>query len=259
MLNAYTYGRLSALAYNHENEPNHLWSERVTAELAADGWEARCFHTGDCEAIVAHRDDRVIVAFRGTEPGNLNDMMTDLRGLRKHRLRCSVKVHYGAYRSLMQVWPDLLPYIRKVSEGRTVDLTGHSLGGMLASIATLLLIDEPIRIGNLATFGAPPAGNGEAASAICYALSGRTIRYVHCSDWVPRIRIQWMLGYRHFNGLRYIDRTGVVLQSPRGWYRLLDRMMAQTSQMWGWLRGRNERPLRSLRDHDLQNQYLELM
>jgi putative lipase involved disintegration of autophagic bodies len=43
------------------------------------------------------------------------------------------KVHRGFKEALDEVWPDLLPYIRKLAEkGCKIWVTAHSLGGALA-------------------------------------------------------------------------------------------------------------------------------
>jgi len=91
-------------------------------------------------------------------------------------------------------------------------LTGHSLGGALATLAAAQLsasnsTSSTASIGNaesgkaeagiyLFTYGCPRVGNAPFATHLTTLLSGRNFRTTHLNDLVPRIPPKWA-GYVH--------------------------------------------------------------
>ncbi len=97
------------------------------------------------------------LAFRGTEPTDFADIKTDVRAaLRKVDVDGEqIQMHSGYLDALALVREDILGALK----GATCDqliLTGHSLGGALAMVATRLLASDST--GACYTFGAPPIG-----------------------------------------------------------------------------------------------------
>jgi len=73
-----------------------------------------------------------------------------------------VRVHRGVYEAALQLYDDLAPLVRQhaaTSPYATVALAGHSLGGSLAAVLTLLLVHRgtvrPSRVASCTAFGAP--------------------------------------------------------------------------------------------------------
>lgn len=127
------------------------------------------------------RDPRrgaVYVVFRGTESGSYDDLVTDLLTI-PTRWPGPSQVHAGfaaGYRSVAAQ----MPWRRGVAAQEWV-LTGHSLGGALATLAAS---ERPGPAARLVTFGAPRVGD----QAFVSLLAGCEIeRYVNCCDLVPRV------------------------------------------------------------------------
>lgn len=214
--NAWWLGQLAALAY----QPPGF----VAGTLRAWGFTGiDCFDQGGTQAFLAWDATSLFVAFRGTEPGQLVDWMTDLD--------VSLvggpagKVHEGFAAALGMIWRPLLRAILQHRERRSLWLTGHSLGATLATLATAKLRlerDEPVN--GLYTFGQPRTGDREFARVFDADFGPQTFRYVNNNDIVPRVPFRSM-SYSHVGMLRYIDVDGVVHADELLWWeKLLDRV-----------------------------------
>ncbi|KAJ9510238.1 hypothetical protein QJQ45_015722 [Haematococcus lacustris] len=82
-----------------------------------------------------------------------------------------VRVHRGVYQAALQMYPDIVPLVRShlvTSPGAKVTLTGHSLGGSLATLLQLLLVHRgelpAACAAPLFTFGTPAIFCGGAGA-----------------------------------------------------------------------------------------------
>lgn len=142
-----------------------LESRRLfSARAAADGFVCR-----------DPRSRTTFAVFRGTETGNLDDLLANLL-VDPLEWRPGIVVHRGWGLTFDELRGPLEPLARGAG-GRLV-ATGHSLGGALA---TLCAVDFPTA--ELVTFGAPRVGTGSLAFDPRRAVR----RYVHCCDLVPRV------------------------------------------------------------------------
>ena len=141
-------------------ESRRLFSVRA----AADGFVCR-----------DPREGTLFAVFRGTETGNLDDLLANLL-VDPVEWRPGIVVHRGYGRTFDELRDPLKEWLLTPS-GRTI-ATGHSLGGALA---TLCATDFPAA--ELVTFGAPRVGTDSLH--LRPRQPGR--RYVHCCDLVPRV------------------------------------------------------------------------
>ncbi|OAA70818.1 ferulic acid esterase A faeA [Akanthomyces lecanii RCEF 1005] len=151
------------------------------------------------------RDDKakeIIVAFRGTSsPKELDsDLAFALVPLSAPGTNCSdCKVHNGfqsAYTSVMKPIGTTLQGLLCEEDWRFV-VTGHSLGGGIASIAATSFAGMGFQVSEVFTFGEPR--NGDAAWAKHYNTvisDDHYYRVTHSSDGVPQIP-PTVLGYAH--------------------------------------------------------------
>lgn len=168
---------LSRLAY----APEHV----ARQSLATIGFQLETWLGGWAEArgtngFVATSADGglTIVAFRGTEMGKLDDLISDVNVLPAEWGDGAARVHAGFLRALSPV----REAVRAALAGRgQVVFTGHSLG---AALATLAAADHRGRQPALITFGSPRVGDRRFARL----LSDLTVhRVVDCCDVVARI------------------------------------------------------------------------
>ncbi|MER6687595.1 lipase family protein [Streptomyces minutiscleroticus] len=160
-----------------------------------------------------------ILVFRGTEFGGvtLTDIYTDINTEAvPYPDAIGSSVHAGFLRSFKYVWPEIATYLEGIQKNpkKRIDhlfVTGHSLGGALAVLATCELLDnglsmlhDPIR-GDLRekfrgcyTFGQPMVGDQAFADHYQKLVGAMTFRHVYQYDLVPRFPPRTAGNFRHF-------------------------------------------------------------
>lgn len=233
---------------------SRFWYFGQHAQLAYEGYDSvqsqslswgydRCefFDHKDTQAYFMTSKSHSIIALRGTEPDKLRDWLTDLDA----RLVPGVFgwVHAGCSRALDNVWPDLFLLAR---ESRVpLILTGHSLGGMLATQLLARLIDANVTVDRLCTFAPPRSGDNVFARALNHQFK-QAWYFVNNNDIVPRI--PRTRGYSHVGRMMYFTRRKELLENPSWWRLLTDRVA-----------GRFRRPIADgIRDHSM-TEYLHCM
>ncbi|MEO0973236.1 MAG: lipase family protein, partial [Pseudomonadota bacterium] len=112
---------------------------------------------------------------------------------------------------------------RVAEEMPSLWLTGHSLGGAMATMASARLVAEDRPFFGAYTFGQPRAGTREFARAFAAEAGERYFRFQNNSDIVTRLPAR-LLGYSHVGKLVYINRHGALSDDKKWWYRFLDRV-----------------------------------
>ncbi len=87
-------------------------------------------------------------------------------------------------------------------------ITGHSLGGAVATIATSKL--KRPNLGACYTFGSPRVGNPEFDADL---IKVPVYRVQNSSDAVTRVPFMFM-NFQHVGDLRYLTRNGQLLRNP---------------------------------------------
>jgi hypothetical protein len=85
----------------------------------------------------------------------------------------------------------------------TVRVTGHSLGGSIATIFALKLAMMGYNV-ELVTFGSPRVGNKYFSEITTKALDGRIARFQNPGDVIPEVPYKW-IGYEHVGEAYRID------------------------------------------------------
>lgn len=152
-------------------------------------------------------DGMLVLAFRGTQP-NITDVLSDI----KADLTCAPnggQVHRGFMEAFEKI-RDQVDQALDHHSGPPVYITGHSLGGALALIATRYL--EKNSSGACYTFGAPRVGDDRFFDKIKTPI----YRIVNAADGVPRVPFGFGLKLV-LGGLRLIPFNGTLAISE--WIR----------------------------------------
>jgi len=148
----------------------------------------------------------VVIAFRGTEPNEWNDVKADLN-VAKVLAETAGKVHRGFKKEVDDIWPMLKEMLSadQLTLNKDLWFTGHSLGGAMAAICAgrCLLSDIKTDPEQVHTFGSPRIGTRR------YVTHAKIdyYRWVNNNDVVTRAPPTW-LGYRHAGKEMYLDSLG---------------------------------------------------
>lgn len=188
--------------------------ERPLAELGFS--ETQFFDRDGAQAWIFANDQDCIVACRGTEPNEWNDIRADVNAVAVVTETFG-RVHRGFKDEVDDLWPRLEEALK--GNDRRLWFTGHSLGGAMATICAgrcfLSEIDSlPYA---LYTYGSPRVGDKRFVNFV----ELNHTRWVNNNDIVTRVPPAWM-GYRHSGREMYLDRNGEV-RTINGFQRVRDR------------------------------------
>ena len=164
-----------------------------------------------------------ILSFRGTEPTNLINWMTDT-DVTQRNFAGSGRVHQGFYENLEAVWEEVDEMVdhatQQNSEGqepvKKLFVTGHSLGAAMAVIAAAKLNLDGSRatreaLSGVYTFGQPAVGDAEFVTYFGRRIGDRLFRHEYGFDAVPRLPPGSTGEFRHFGEVR------VTRSAEDGW------------------------------------------
>jgi len=201
------------------------------------------------------------LVFRGTEPRKPEDLKSDLHATplilgrlggpggsifvdessemtKEQKSWPEVKVHNGFWEAFRHVKEDIVSCLdEEENKSLPVYITGHSLGGALAIVATYCLTSD--RIAACYTFGSPRVGNLQFGQSIRPPV----YRVVNASDIVTRVPpavfvdvttvvlralpiipytakfadfLERFRGYRHYGDMRYMDSAPQSIAADTG-------------------------------------------
>lgn len=203
--------------------------------------------SGTAFGAVSCNSDEAIIAFRGTRPDSFKDLVTDAYFV-PTKWKGTGLVHSGFWLALKNIWPEIDAWLDSI-KCRKLVLTGHSLG---AALATLLADLKPSA--ELVTFGSPLVGNAMFAAA----FKGRSVRrYVDCTDIITHVPPPPY--FVHLDGLRYIDRNGVVHNLTESEISLAVDHKKAAADYWQLIWQPGNVHLRNLADHAPRNYIYSLL
>jgi len=160
-------------------------------ELASVGWD-EYEHIDDgasgVEALVAGSEAVVVVGFRGST--DIEDYINNAKFLQMdgEALGVAGKLHSGFGGAVEKNWEDLYDLIASVAnQGQPIWLTGHSLGGTMATVTAVKLAKLGYDVAAVYSFAGPRAGNSVFSEDALVHLGGRSYRIVNHLDLTPRI------------------------------------------------------------------------
>lgn len=192
---ALTLALASKLAYESDQ------SVRSTCLGSARSWgfgSCEIIDVDDTQCFVALTPEIALVSFRGTE--SRGDWLRNVNVPGRTR-------EYGvAHRGFLGAFQAVESRLRSALSGiarRKLILTGHSLGGALATVMAAEWQDF-MPASWIVTFGQPAVGSGSFRMFFLQHYSGKFFRFVNDDDIVPRVPP----GYEHVGRLLHFDAQG---------------------------------------------------
>jgi triacylglycerol lipase len=148
----------------------------------------------DTRGFIGKRPDATIVAFAGTDPAVLENIITDASVIPQP----GTDTHGGFTTALDAVWDVVGPAVAAATQ--PVIFAGHSLGAALAVLASQRAATAGQAPLATYTYGMPRAGGRSFATQYDAALGAATYRLVHGNDIVPTVPMSG-LGFRHVGRL----------------------------------------------------------
>lgn len=209
MLQSLLFAELASLSYFDPGQVEPLLDELGFSE-------SQFFERDGAQAWIFANDRDCVVACRGTEPNEWNDIRADVNAVAVFTETFG-KVHRGFNEEVDDLWPRLEHALK--ANQRTLWFTGHSLGGAMATICAgrCFLSEIESLPWALFTYGSPRVGDRRFVNFV----ELNHTRWVNNNDIVTRVPPVWM-GYRHSGQEMYLDRNG-DLRSVAGWHRVGDR------------------------------------
>lgn len=200
-------------------------------------WKAqdfRYFEVDSTQCFIATTPTDICVSFRGTEATKISDWITDLNfelipgpvgGL----------VHEGFYDALSDIWCLVDHAVSSFDDGKSKSLwvTGHSLGGALATLAVARWLDQGRPVAGMYTFGQPRTGDCEFSRNFDFRFKPYAFRVVNNNDIVTRVPPR-LSGYRHIGRFRYLTGSGQLVGEISWWRMFLDRLNGEVEDILDW-------------------------
>ena len=201
---------LSGLAYGEPSEVNKKFRKHGF-------YDTKFCNKRGAQCYVVWNDTDAVICFRGTEPKEMSDIKADLNAIQKQGLHNKGDVHGGFQGEINKIW-DLI--VEKVNElkNHKIYITGHSLGGAMATICAKRLQEQKIEVQCLYTYGSPRVGDRRWVKS----LQIPHYRFQNNNDVVCKVPF-WFMGYRHHGKSVYISYTGKICKMSM-WRRFIDGM-----------------------------------
>lgn len=185
---------LDIVAYDHEAETEGLIIEleSLNAKLI------KTFNSNGTQAILISTDKFITLAFRGTESTSIKDIKSDTKAT---ITKCDSggNIHSGFKLAFEEVAFEIQSTLKQEEfASKPLFITGHSLGGALATIAAKKL-NHTGGLASCYTFGSPRVGDEDWISDIKAPLY-RVVNAADCVTMMPPGSdtisfVSWLLGF----------------------------------------------------------------
>lgn len=206
------FAKLASIAYSNLKE--------AKSQAKKLGFTTTEFYEKDgAQAYRFMNKTDLVIACRGTQPTEFNDIKADLKAMPVMAETVS-RVHRGFKAEVDELWPAITEDInRKVNLGKTLWFCGHSLGAAMATImASRCTYDEELNSPvELYTYGSPRVG----WRGYCKRLGVTHHRWKNNNDIVTTVPL-WAMGYVHHGTEHYLNAYGQV-RNPTGWQLVKDK------------------------------------
>lgn len=188
------------------------------------------------------RDDKAkvqYIAIRGT--ANKRNVLEDVEMRIREDLALAIPVHAGFDATTRLLYDDMKPYLRK---NYTTYITGHSLGGAIAAVLAIHMIDDGYKVEKVVTFGQPKFTTTDGVEKLDFLA---LVRVVDENDIVPMLPPTTIVNRVH-GVYEHAGPEVILLEGPR--YVFLPKHDASRISVGEFGRSLN---IADLQDHHMDN------
>jgi len=227
------FARLSAIAYLNDTNVRTMAQELGFTDI-------EFYNKDGAQAYRFENAEDIVIACRGTEPSELNDIKADLRAL-PVMAETIGRVHIGFKSEVDELWPQIKEDLFK-RRLKKLWFTGHSLGAAMTTIMASRCEDDTAmpNIEEVYTYGSPRVGWSKYVAS----LSVTHHRWVNNNDIVTRVPMR-LMGFVHHGTEHYMNSWGNVRKLTL-WQRTKDRIRG----MWS---GIKQGKIDNFSDHSMTN------
>lgn len=241
--NAYWMARLASAIYLGTTKPDE---QRILKDLKSEDPAFLSVYgvsKNSAQAALVEHENYLALVFRGTD--ELSDWIDNINSFPEQALFGAF--HRGFLHSVMDIWDELFARYKELNQRkpRGLFLTGHSLGGAMATVATSILIQQDETFTSTYTFGQPRAATRAASRIYNVEAGAKTFRFQNNNDLVTRAPAR-IMGYSHVGTYLYITQKQQILQDPGRWLEFLDNVS-------GAMESLNEIGIDGVVDHGMQH------
>lgn len=229
------FAEFSMVAYLSEEE-----TRKAVSPLGFHSLEF--FEKDGAQAYAFTSDTDLVIACRGTEPNEWNDIRADLDAATAVAETMG-RVHRGFKSEVDDLWPLLEKALK--NNDKKLWFTGHSLGGAMATICAGRCLLSHINSvpEQIFTFGSPRVGDERYINH----AKVNYLRWVNNNDIVTRVPPNWM-GYQHTGTEMYLNAFGQL--------RNMNKFQRGKDRWRGFLRGLKTGEFDHFSDHII-DRYVE--
>ena len=245
--NAYWMARLSQAVYRKRSKTNPAPDEAKILKILQKEDEKFISITGfsknSAQAMIVEHEEYLCMVFRGTD--EIADWLDNLNAFPVKELFGSF--HRGFWFSVADIWDGIEQRYQELRaiKKRPLFITGHSLGGAMATIAAAKFIHLDLPFISVYTFGQPRAMTKETSQVFDIEAKSRFFRFQNNNDLVTRVPAR-LMGYSHVGSSIYISQTGSIHDDPGFWFRFLDSVDGAMDEV-----AKNK--IDGIEDHDIKH------
>ena len=230
------FAKLASIAYSDD-------TKQVKKDAKALGFTTiEFYNNGGAQAYRFMNKEDIVIACRGTQPNEFNDIKADLKAA-PVMAETVGRVHVGFKTEVDELWPMVMEDLRECGKKRTAWFCGHSLGAAMTTIMASRCEDDPLmpNIAEVYTYGSPRTGWRKFIKS----LNCKHQRWVNNNDIVTRVPLA-IMGYKHDGCEHYMDSNGDYKPNLSGMRRVKDRWR-------GMLLGLRKGSIDNFSDHSMTN------
>lgn len=204
--------RLASWSYMSSEESSVLIKNHFNKKPSI---KSKLIAINNAECLIVTLQKQLWIAFRGTQPTQLNDIKADL-DLFKEKSESAGEVHGGFKQEVDELWEEVIKELNHnetLKNSRDVYFCGHSLGGAMATIAAARYTETK----ELFTFGSPRVG-GKTFVNTCVVPH---YRFVNNNDLVPKVPPS-ILGFKHDGFEMYFNSNSKLALGYTFWQDMWD-------------------------------------